>query len=129
MFAGIMWSMSSFKWSTAKRCFFCLHLWKYCELSHAHITSPFCFILLLYWRTFKILLSKQYLNFNSISHPISIFEFQIAILNSPTQFLFLTLSFPLVISLSIVWRVCVFMVVWPWVLVLLFLWICGHVCM
>ena len=62
-------------------------------------------------------------------YSFSFLGFQIAILNSPTQFLFLTLSFPLVISLSIVWRVCVFMVVWLWVLVLLFLWICGHVCM
>ena len=50
--------------------FLCLHLWKYCELSHAHITASLCFILLLYWRTIRILLSEQYLNFNSISSNI-----------------------------------------------------------
>ena len=37
----------------------------------------FCFMLLLYWRTIRILLSEQYLNFNSISSTIrTIFEFQ-----------------------------------------------------
>ena len=33
------------------------------------------------------------------------------------------------LSFLVVLHVCVFMVVWPWVWVLLFLWVCGHVCL
>ena len=72
-------------------------------------------------------------------HPISLSQtnhysfsflgFQIAILNSPTQFLSLTLFSSRDLSLGCAERVCVFMVVWLWVWVLLFLWVCGHVCM
>ena len=73
--------------------------------------------------SFSLSLSQTYIScYSSLG-------FQITILNSPTQFLSLTLSFPLSISLSVVSRVCVFMVVWPWVWVSLFLWVCGHVCM
>ena len=50
--------------------FLSLQLWNYCELSHSHVTASLCFILLLYWRTIRILLSEQYLNFNSISSNI-----------------------------------------------------------
>ena len=50
-------------------------------------------------------------------YSFSFIGFQITILNSLTQFL------------SVVSLVCMFMVVWPWVWVLLFLWVCGHVCM
>ena len=55
--------------------------------------------------------------------------FQITILNSPTQFLSLTLFSSCDLSLGCVACVFVFMVVWPWVWVSLFLWVCGHVCM
>ena len=53
--------------------------------------------------SFSLSLSQTYIScFSSLG-------FQITILNSPTQFLSLTLSFPLVISLSVVSRVFVFL--------------------
>ena len=61
-------------------------------------------------------------------YSFSFLGFQIAILNSPPNFS-LSHSFFLLRSLSRLCRVCVFMVVWPWVWVLLFLWVCGHVCL
>ena len=72
-------------------------------------------------------------------HPISLSQtnhysfsflgFQIAILNSPTQFLSLTLSFPLVISLSVVSLVCVYgcLAVDLDIAILVGMWLCMHV--
>ena len=69
----------------------------------------------------------------SLNHIFPVFflslGFQITILNSPTQFLSLTLFSSCDLSLSCVACVFVFMVVWLWVWVSLFLWVCGHVCM
>ena len=59
----------------------------------------------------------------------SFLGFQITILNSPAQFLSHTFFSSCNLSLSVVSRACVLTVVWPWVWVLLFLWVCGHVCM
>ena len=90
---------------------------------------------------------RRYVTQNSASpHPISLslsqtyiscfssLGFQITILNSPTQFLSLTLSFPLAISLSFVSRSSVFMNgcnLWPcmYVDVNVYCYSCGYVAM
>ena len=84
-----------------------------------------------------VLLLTHFLSLSLSQTYISCFSslgFQITILNSPTQFLSLTLSFPLAISLSFVSRSSVFMNVcnlWPcmYVDVNVYCYSCGYVAM
>ena len=111
-----------------------------CGLEHYSWTKLLCYFCK---SRVRILVRKSKVRYvtqiSASPHPISLSQtnhysfsflgFQIAILNSPTQFLSLTLFSSRDLSLGCAERVCVFMVVWLWVWVLLFLWVCGHVCM